>query len=121
MLPQKNRSGVQFKYEAYWEDHNDCKATVKKGWDQPTPQEDTWKDVMNRLKSCKKELSIWHKKCFKAADKEIGKLKEQLNRLQNAYSTLTNWEDMQAIRKEIDQLWRQEEKYWGQRSRLQWV
>lgn len=73
----RTRSGQQFKYEAYWNDHDDCKKVVSQGWTGPPTNPDNWKDTIQRMKTCKRHLSSWQKTTFKAADREISKLKHR--------------------------------------------
>lgn len=32
-----------------------------------------------------------------------------------------DWNEVKILREEIDNLWRKEERYWGQRSRVKWL
>lgn len=56
---------------------------------------------------------------FRRADVELAELKEKLKRLQN--SSPVNWEEIIKVQQRIEQVWRQEELYWGQCSRLKWL
>ncbi|KAJ1387737.1 Endonuclease/exonuclease/phosphatase superfamily [Sesbania bispinosa] len=69
----------------------------------------------------KRSLSRWSKKTFKKAEKDVAGLKSQLTELLNSAPTLANQSRIQNLRKEIDEVWKQEEKFWGMRSRLKWV
>ncbi|KAJ1438736.1 Zinc finger, CCHC-type [Sesbania bispinosa] len=53
--------------------------------------------------------------------KEIPKLKARLVQLQNTKITEESLEDVKSIKSQITRLWKQEEFYWGQRSRLKWL
>ncbi|XP_072088190.1 uncharacterized protein [Arachis hypogaea] len=74
-----------------------------------------------RIKNCKEELKKWSRSTFKRADREIQSKKEELSRLQNSEFTADQQERIQALKESITLLWRQEEKFWGQRSRLKWL
>lgn len=115
------RSGVQFKYEVFWNEHTECKNVVSKGWHEPQIQNDQWKNTLQRMKTCKRSLSNWHKATFKAADKEITSLKQQLNDIQCSNDGHERWAEVADLKKQISELWKQEEAYWGQRSRLKWA
>lgn len=32
-----------------------------------------------------------------------------------------DWDEVKAVQKRIGRLWEQEEKFWGQRSRIKWL
>lgn len=75
--------------------------------------------LLDRSKSCKRSLQKWHQKTFKRADVEIAKLKGQLAVLQNVGRP--DWREIKRVQEQIANLWKQEEIYWGQRSRLKWL
>lgn len=110
-----------FKYEAFWEEHDQCRQTVSDGWVSDNQEENEWDSLKSKFKNCKKALMSWHNSTFKNAAVEISKLKVKLQVLLNAGSNSTDWEAVRLIRKEIDSLWKQEEMYWGQRFRLKWL
>lgn len=66
-------------------------------------------------------MSSWHVKIFKNAAKEINKKKANLQELLNHLHDQVDWNEVNTLEHDIDKLWRQEEKYWGQRSRLKWL
>lgn len=76
---------------------------------------------MGRIKAYKWNLQRLHRKTFKATNKEIAKGKQQLQTLLNAPKGQTDWTAVINIKKRINELWRQKEMYWGQRSRLKWI
>lgn len=63
----------------------------------------------------------WHNATFKNAAVEIAKLKVKLQNLVNQGNASDNLEAIKKIRVDIDNLWKQEEMYWGQRSKLKWL
>ena len=113
--------GGLFKYEAFWEEHEDCNRVIGDGWSKWEENEDPWNTLLNKVNSCKKDLTAWNKAKFKNAAKEIAKLKEQLAKLLNSDNVENDFARISAIKEEIRKLWDREEKYWGQRSRLKWV
>ncbi|RYQ98832.1 hypothetical protein Ahy_B07g086652 [Arachis hypogaea] len=58
-LKPKGRSSKQFKYEAYWEDNEECKEIIKKGWNNNENQQGKSKDLSGKIKNCKIELRKW--------------------------------------------------------------
>lgn len=117
----EGRSGRQFKYEAFWEEHADCSHTVQEGWNLGSSVESGWHNVLVKTKLCKERLKKWHHHTFKRADKGNMGLKRQLNDMLNQESSRVNWSEVGDIKKQIKELWKQEEIFWGQRSRLKWL
>lgn len=73
------------------------------------------------MKTCKSKLVQWHKSTFKNVAVEIQKCKTRIQNLLNRPHDQVNWEIVSNLRKRIDELWKHEEKYWGQRSRVKWL
>lgn len=122
LQPSPNdKSGVSFKYEAFWEEHPDCRDVIRKGWVGLTEEDNPWKKYIERANSCKRELQRWHKKQFKRADEEIYKLKERLKGILNNDQHSAHWSEVQDIQNKIKELWKREEIYWFQRSRIKWM
>lgn len=117
----RGRSARQFKYEAFWENHEDCKNVVQQGWIKGSVEGSVWRTLMNRTKTCRKELMGWQFVAFKNAETEIRKCKEKLSDILNRAHRDIDWGVVKELQKNIDELWKQEEAYWGQRSRVRWL
>lgn len=121
-LTPKNKSGVHFKYEAFWDDHDECKEVVQQSRNQgEEPENNMWETLIDNTKRCQKNLQTWHKKTFKRADEELLRLKRKLNELSAKKSSDIDWDEIRRTQMEIDEIWKREEKFWGQRSRLKWL
>lgn len=96
-----------------------CAATVQEGWEEGRQRETPWGTVIEKIKSCKRNLLRWKKRVFKRVDMELAQLKTKLKNLQKKPDI--NWDEIKATQKRIADLWRQEELYWRQRSRLKWL
>lgn len=83
--------------------------------------DDAWNSFLDKAKSCQRGLVKWHKKEFRRADEQILKLKQRLSVLINQSHQHQNWEDIRTIKVRIAELWKQEEKFWCQRSRVKWL
>lgn len=117
----KESSGGAFKFEAMWEDHVNCQEVIQQGWDGVLNSDDAWNSFLDKAKSCQRGLVKWHKKEFRRADEQILKLKQRLSVLINQSHQHQNWEDIRTIKVRIAELWKQEEKFWCQRSRVKWL
>ncbi|XP_057418021.1 uncharacterized protein LOC130712200 [Lotus japonicus] len=110
-----------FKFEVFWEEHEQCQEMVNQGWSNPMTNDNCWQDLSNRIRNSKRTLWTWQKKVFKVADKEIIRLKQHLQQVQEKPHHLVDWSEVSNLKVEIDRLWRQEELFWGQRSRINWA
>ncbi|KAJ1436344.1 Zinc finger, CCHC-type [Sesbania bispinosa] len=119
----KMKSGCNFKFEAFWEEHEDCNSVIQEGWTDRSQESQGWDSFLKKAKNYKATLQNWHNKTFRRADHQILKLNEELKLLLNS-TTLEfgdNWGRIQELRKNIDMLRKQEDIYWAQRSRLKWL
>ncbi|KAJ1392784.1 Ribonuclease H-like superfamily [Sesbania bispinosa] len=101
-----------FKFEAYWQDHDQCQNIIQESWKPNAQEESHWDQLLSRVKNCSKGLSKWSKSTFKQANREIFKLKKKLMELSNDPPSDSKKSLMEDIRREIDKLWKQEEKFW---------
>lgn len=114
-------SGKQFKYEAFWEENVQCREVVAEGWNSSIGGQNHWENVKSKLTHCQQKFQRWSHNTFKNAAREISKLKGTLQTLLNRPSNEVDWNEVKGIRANIDRMWRQEETYWGQRSRIHWL
>lgn len=66
-----DRRLVYFRYENFWEEHNDCRQVVAEGWSSSTSTDTGWGSFTVKAKNCKRSLLAWHKNTFKNAALEI--------------------------------------------------
>lgn len=107
----KGRCGRQFKYEAYWEEHEECGTIVKEGWHNPTIEGDVWRNLLVKSKRCKRHLQTWNHRTFRPANEEIKNMKRQLNGVLNQNASDINWTEVVNLKNKIADLWKQEEIY----------
>lgn len=74
-----------------------------------------------KLRKCRRSLINWSKATFKNAAREIPVLQNKLQQALNLPNHLINWDDITKLKASIDRLWKQEESYWNQRSRIKWL
>ncbi|KAJ1420323.1 hypothetical protein SESBI_14457 [Sesbania bispinosa] len=120
-LKPEGSSQHLFRFEAFWQDHEQCQSVIQESWKSSAHEDGKWGQLLSSVKNCTRGLSRWSRTTFKQADKEVHKLKKRLMDLSNGPDSHSNKTEMEEIRKEIDKHWKQEEKYWGMRSRIKWI
>lgn len=70
---------------------------------------------------CKRRLQRWNKVEFKRADLEIAVLKGELSGLLNQSDSFPDCNRIYYLQNQIKALWKREEIYWSQRSRVKWL
>lgn len=123
-LKAKSRGAKQFKFEAYWVEHEECHATIKEAWDNTdneNQENNSWQILLQKKDNTKRALSEWHTRTFQRDDKEIERLKERIQIIQNSSNSEDDWNEVKFLQGKIKDLWKQEEIYWNQRSRIKWL
>ncbi|KAJ1382120.1 Endonuclease/exonuclease/phosphatase superfamily [Sesbania bispinosa] len=98
---QKMKSGCNFKFEAFWEELEDCNTVIQEGWTESSQNSQGRDRFLKKVKNCKATLQNWHNRTFKRADYQIYKLNEELKHLLNL-ATLEfsdNWGRIQELRR----------------------
>ncbi|KAF7825477.1 putative protein phosphatase 2C 65 [Senna tora] len=117
-----SKSDRSFKFEMVWLDHPDYKEVMRKGWFSSNGLwEDAVLELIRRLEDCKEGLVKWSREAFRNNKVVIAKLFEQLRSCSDELLT----EDLklrnEEILKGLEEAWDREEKYWFQRSRVNWL
>ncbi|KAL0012428.1 hypothetical protein SO802_007536 [Lithocarpus litseifolius] len=107
-------------FEAMWTKNAECKTIIENSWgmdlDLSTPE-----GVMSNLSGCAAELIKWSSKVFGQIPKKIQEKRNALNSitLQDKNGSLST--EINCLRWEINDLFHDEELYWGQRAKAHWL
>ncbi|XP_013589191.1 PREDICTED: uncharacterized protein LOC106297509 [Brassica oleracea var. oleracea] len=89
---------------------------VRRGWDGGTGDNSS---IMDRLSGCRKELSRWKRSSELNSKTRIQRLNQKLEK--EIAKTRPSARSMRRLRVQLAQAHRDEERYWRQRSREQWL
>lgn len=110
-------------YEDMWSAYDECKDIVRQEW--ATYQEwNSGNSALNFHKTTKNSLAalkIWSKKEFGGRQKEMDKLMKQLKEIKQNYKHYEGGEDLKRTEQKINNHLIDEEMYWKQRSRADWI
>ncbi|CAL9001860.1 unnamed protein product, partial [Prunus brigantina] len=109
-----------FRFEAQWAEDGNCKRVIERAW-RPMAQHPRIIEWTKNLKSCRRELLKWSRDNHHNNRKMIATLLEELDGKQTAASVRSNLGDQDLLKTEIGRLWKNEELYWKQRSRVNWL
>jgi hypothetical protein len=107
------------RYEACWEREEALAEEVKLAWEGHSRPRDLGA-VATNLSGVMDCLQDWSKKNVGSVSKRIEKLRKQLENI-NRSTFQHNQEEKRRIERELDSLLEQEEVYWRQRSRINWL
>ncbi|XP_030497715.2 uncharacterized protein LOC115713373 [Cannabis sativa] len=118
---QQHKRHNRFRFEKLWLSDPDSKTIISNCW-QSDNSIDPVQSVLNNLDSCAQSLQSWH-------IKKYGRLKHNVAAAQKKVDTLNNsnpltTETAVALKHNetiLDDLLEQEDIYWQQRSRLDWM
>lgn len=113
----------QFKFESMGVEHPDYHTVVRDGWCLEDVEEysDKILECSDRPNNCRSVLWEWSKEAFPNNKKKIDSLMKEISVLNEGSMSQEKAADVDRIKREIEKFWELEEKYWGQRSRSQWL
>ena len=97
----------------------ECKEIVELAWDPY--REDSALPVQERLERCQKMLQQWNQNSFGNVYKGIKQKQNRLQQLESLNLLHETAEEIQTLKKEINELHTREEVMWKQRSRVSWL
>ncbi|XP_023886945.1 uncharacterized protein LOC111999058 [Quercus suber] len=109
----------RFFFEAMWTREAGCRELIEEVWD-PVGR-DSRSMIMDRLKSCQEQLSKWNWRVFGNVNKTLKQKKDQLQHLEAVDDRLDKAEEIQGLKKEINEIQIREEIMWNQRARALWL
>ncbi|CAN6559258.1 unnamed protein product [Malus baccata var. baccata] len=107
-----------FRFEAFWAKEEECQNLVRSCWAH-RQHDDGLVNWGRKLKVCRSRLSRWSGTKFKRRGLQIQDLLAQLDDLQREWGP--NQDEIREKSQLIDDLRVQEESYWCQRSRVNWL
>ena len=108
---QKHPFRRRFQFEAMWAKREECKNIIQEVW-EGCHESNSPNGIAARLSSCAEKLSSWNKRVFGLIPKKIQKKKETLNELACRDKDGSLGREINAIRKEINELLESEEIMW---------
>ena len=98
---------------------DECKEIIELAWDPYT--EDSVMSVHERIERCKTSLQHWNQTCFGNVYKGLKQKQNRLQQLESLNLLHETAEEIQSLKKEINELHTREEVMWKQRSRIEWL
>ena len=77
--------------------------------------------LVQKLKGCGRRLKEWSKKTVCNNKKMIEELTRKVAEIQGGKDMEGRYEELQWVMKKLKEVWKKEEKYWFQRSKVKWL
>ncbi|XP_075645968.1 uncharacterized protein LOC142617137 [Castanea sativa] len=109
----------RFLFEAMWVKDGGCREVIESIWD--SSQANPYKCLTDKISKCQSQLRLWNQMSFGNVNTRLKLLKEKLQLIegQNLLHETTN--EIQALKKEINETLVREEVMWNQKSRALWL
>ncbi|XP_074314848.1 uncharacterized protein LOC141651019 [Silene latifolia] len=108
------RSKRNFRFEQIWVGEERCEDTIRRAW-----EESDW-DVVDTISRCARELQKWKGVSIGKIMRGINRKRKRLEWLNVNERSVINVREGKVVMRELNDLLKQEEIFWRQRSRALW-
>ena len=109
----------RFMFEEKWTREEGCREVVERAWDPLDCNLEM--SIQKRLKSYWVNLQNWNSKVFGNVSKVLKQKQSHLQQLEELDLLHESTEEIQGLKKEINEVMLREEIMWNQRSRALWI
>ena len=109
-----------FRFESMWVANPGCKAVINEAWAEPVVGNPMF-TATTKMKKCKMKLKKWSKESFGSIKNRIKETRERLWVAEETSVRSGAHQEVETIKKELNQLLQKEEKMWQQRSQVLWL
>ncbi|KAK6164360.1 hypothetical protein DH2020_001224 [Rehmannia glutinosa] len=113
----KHQGTKRVKFEKFWSVESDCYYVVERGWNK----EGNDTSLERKLENCKNELRRWADNKFHHLPRHLKQERDKLNALKHSKQWRRVEMDIADLEKKVEKLATQEEMFWKQRSRNNWL
>ncbi|KAG8493180.1 hypothetical protein CXB51_010593 [Gossypium anomalum] len=106
---------LKFRYDVCWAKDNEAKNIIKNDWQNGAI------DIMGKFLKVGHDLRDWQYQKYKRMRKQIGTLQMKINSIIDEQYNMYDGNRLKAMRLKLGKLLDKEEKYWAQRSRINWL
>ena len=106
----------RFMFEEMWTREEGCREVIETAWDPLNCNPNM--PIQKRLQSCKDHLQDWNYKVFGNVNRVLKQKQRRLQHLEELNLLHESAEEIQGLKKEINEVLFREEVMWNQRSRV---
>ncbi|KAK2654924.1 hypothetical protein Ddye_007976 [Dipteronia dyeriana] len=119
MAVVKRRAIQCFHFEECWVGREGCDRLVERCWNHSYASMELSR-VVEAIQNCKDHLMKWNWKHHNGLRKDLDKCREDLHMVSENIQT-GYWAEIHVLERRLDKLLAEEESYWKQHSRLEWL
>lgn len=117
--PRETRRKCLFRFEQMWIPHEEYKDLIHQSW-KHDPANTAMQNWISNLSRCGIALKAWSKEKFVNPNIQVNELLVDLEKLHHS-SQPDVLQQINCLTSKITKLWTQDEMYWHQRSRINWL
>ena len=102
-------------FEAMWTREEGYRKVIEAAWDPLNANPDV--QIWDRIKCCQAHLKTWNRREFGNVNRNLKQKQSRLQQLEALNLLHESTEEIQALKKEINEVMIREEMMWNQRSR----
>ena len=102
-------------FEAMWTREEGYRKVIEAAWDPLNANPDV--QIRDRIKCCQAHLKTWNRREFGNVNRNLKQKQSRLQQLEALNLLHESTEEIQALKKEINEVMIREEMMWNQRSR----
>ncbi|CAA7041154.1 unnamed protein product [Microthlaspi erraticum] len=112
MMGENWRKWASFKFDQRWIKREGFRQVVEESWRNQRREPN--RTMTEKISACRKEISLWKRRNKPASSIRIQKLHHEIN--QTLQQDKLNEGELQRLRKEINEEYRNEETFWKQKK-----
>ncbi|KAL7158395.1 hypothetical protein ABFS83_02G140200 [Erythranthe nasuta] len=116
----RRRTRRPFRFESMWIRREDCEEVVRRSWDK-NMNTNPIEDLLSKTRECRAALIQWSKTTIRSPRVQIEKLEKKIHSLSTRSQTTDVKEEIRTLRAALEQLYGDNDAYWCQRSKVEWI
>ncbi|XP_012853800.1 PREDICTED: uncharacterized protein LOC105973324 [Erythranthe guttata] len=103
-----------------WINKDECEEVVRRAWEDSEGTDPIEKLIQN-TRACRTALIQWNRSVGCMPQREIAKTQQRIHLLDSRNQTSEVKKELRELRKKLEHLYNDNDAYWKQRSRIQWM
>ncbi|CAN1127223.1 Putative ribonuclease H protein At1g65750 [Linum perenne] len=109
-----NKKTAPFRFDERWMENQDCLETITNDWNPA-------RSCQNNLMMIQTTMRKWARRNNMNSGLRIKAIQEELVRVQALPTNEDSKREERSLLSSLDDLWREEERFWKQRARINWL
>lgn len=117
--PRIRKPKRRFHFDSRWLQYREVEGIIQEAWGKNQVGSRGVR-ISRKIKQCRMNLSAWSRTLKLNSKKEIKRIKEEIHATRSRNGNNAK-EAIKMLRKQLSEAYKQEELYWNQRARINWL